>query len=94
MVGRNYRVGEPTFEKQPQSSIHGQAGARGALHPRGPFLIFEEGVGCLLPCPVHREKVRKERRRVKGAISSFSRGLHKAVGKAGEYEIHVQESQR
>lgn len=49
MVGRNHRVGEPDFGRLPQPSICHQAGASGALHPMGTFLIFEKGVGCLLP---------------------------------------------
>lgn len=91
-AGRRSCVGEPKFERLPQPCS--QAGPWRALHPREPFLVSEEGAGCLLPCPVHGEKVGKGRRRVKGAISSYACGLHKAVRKAGEYERRVQESQR
>lgn len=65
------------------------------LTPEGPSWSLRKGlcVSCPARC-THGEKVGKERRKVKGTISSFSCGLQKVVRKAGEYEIRVQESQR
>lgn len=65
------------------------------LTPEGPSWSLRKGL--CVSCPArrtHGEKVGKERIKVKGTISSFSRGLQKVVRKAGEYEIRVQESQR
>lgn len=76
--GKELWCGGADLKRPPRSFVRRPAGASGALRPRGPFLIFEEGAGCLLPCPARGETAGKERRRVKGAISSFSRGLHKA----------------
>lgn len=63
-----------------------------ALHCRWPFQAVK-GMGCVFPAlPSAWVKVGKERRRVEGGISSFSNGLSKMGGKAGQYETHVQEN--
>jgi len=59
---------------------------------REPFQA-RKGMGSVFPAlPGAWEKVGKERRRVEGGISSFSNGLSKVGGKAGQYETHVQEN--
>lgn len=50
-AGRSYHGGAD-LKRPPRSLVRRPAGARGALHPGGPFLISEEGAGA--SCPARR----------------------------------------